>query len=54
MPTVLIVEDEVLIRDFVSEELMEAGFETRVIVLGEVILLDLGTQAGVSFPPRCL
>jgi CheY-like chemotaxis protein len=27
MPTVLIVEDEVLIRDFVSEELMEAGFE---------------------------
>lgn len=27
MPTVLIVEDEVLIRDFVSEELMDAGFE---------------------------
>jgi CheY-like chemotaxis protein len=27
MPTVLVVEDEVLIRDFVSEELTDAGFE---------------------------
>jgi CheY-like chemotaxis protein len=26
MPTVLIVEDEILIRDMISEELIEAGF----------------------------
>jgi CheY-like chemotaxis protein len=27
MPTVLVVEDDILIRDFVSEELTDAGFE---------------------------
>jgi CheY-like chemotaxis protein len=27
LPTVLIVEDEILIRDMVSEELIEAGFD---------------------------
>lgn len=27
MPTVLIVEDEILVRDMVAEELVEAGFQ---------------------------
>ena len=35
MPTVLIVEDEILIRDLVAEELMDAGF--NIVQVGSAV-----------------
>jgi CheY-like chemotaxis protein len=47
MPTVLVVEDEVLIRDFVSEELTDAGFEVIQVGTADEAIVVLEARQDV-------